>query len=163
MISPARGDKFTEIAKKARAEYTLAQEKWHRGLAELVIRSNPEFAAVASAQRNLQLAYIELRTARFEYLLQHDPSKIKLTNGLSQFTNFEWSDKDAKMLIKVDPSYEALERKVSVFRKKNDEQPDWPRFRDYFRNTLSKSKEYEMLLKEFISRTKRVEVLLQSY
>lgn len=163
MISLARGDKFTEIAKRARGEYTVVQEQWQRNLAELVIRSNSEFAGVAAAQRDLQLAYIELRTARFEYLLQHDPSRIVLTNGLSQFTNFNWSDKDTKVLVEADPSYAALERKVSVLRKINDEQPDWPRFREYFRNTLSKSKEYEVLLKEFISRTKQVEVLLQSY
>ncbi len=159
----ASGDRFTDNAKKARAEYTVAQEKWQRGLAELVIRSNPEFAAVASAQRNLQLAYIETRTARFEYLLQHDPSKITLTNGLSQFTNFEWSDHDTEVLIKADPSYAALERKVSALRKKNDEQPDWPEFRKYFRNTLSKSNEYQDLLKEFVSRTKEIEAWLRSY
>jgi hypothetical protein len=159
----AGGDRFTEIAKKARAEYTLAQEKWQRGLAELVIRKNPEFAAVASAQRDLQFAYIEARTARFAYLLKHDPSRIVLTKGLSTFSNFEWSDNDTKALIEADPSYAALEGKVSALRKKNDEQPDWPRFREYFRNTLSKSKEYQVLLKEFMSRTKQVEGLLQSY
>ncbi len=159
----AGGDRFTDIAKKARAEYTVAQEEWQRSLAELVIRTHPEFAAVASAQRDLQLAYIELRTARFEYLLEHDPSRIVLTDGLSKFTNFEWSDHDTETLIEADPSYAALERKVSALRKKNDEQTDWPEFRKYFRNTLSKSNEYQDLLKEFVSRTKEVEVLLQSY
>lgn len=159
----ASGDRFTEIAKKAQAEYTLAQEEWQRSLAELVIRSNPEFTAVASAQRDLQLAYIEARTARFEYLLEHDPSRIVLTDGLSKFTNFEWSDHDSKALIEADPSYAALERKVSALRKKNDEQPDWPEFRKYFRNTLSNSNEYQDLFKDFVSRTKQVEALLESY
>ena len=159
----ASGDRFTDIAKKARAEYRVAQEEWQRGLAELVIRTYPEFAAVASAQRDLQLTYIETRTARFEYLLEHDPSRIVLTDGLSKFTNFEWSDHDTEALIEADPSYAALERKVSALRKKNDEQPDWPEFRKYFRNTLSKSNEYQDLLKEFVSRTKEIEALLQSY
>lgn len=157
------GDRFIELAKKAQTEYALAQEEWQRGLAELVIRARPEFTAVASAQRDLQLAYIALATARFDYLLQHDPSRIVLTNGLSQFSNFEWSEKDTKILIEADPSYAALERKVSELRRKNDEQPDWARFREYFRTTLSRSNEYQVLLKEFMSRTKQVEALLQSY
>jgi hypothetical protein len=67
------------------------------------------------------------------------------------------------VLIKADPSYAALERKVSALRKKNDEQTDWPEFRKYFRNTLSKSNEYQDLLKEFVSRTKEIEAWLQSY
>jgi hypothetical protein len=159
----ASGDRFTDNAKKARAEYTVAQEKWQRSLAELVIRTHPEFTTVASAQRDLQLAYIELRTARFEYLLEHDPSRIVLTDGLSKFTNFEWSDSDTEVLIEADPSYAALERKVSVLRKENDEQPDWPEFRKYFRNTLLQSNEYQGLLKEFMSRMEEVEALLQSY
>ena len=159
----ANGDRFTELAKKAQTEYSLAQEEWQRGLAELVIRTNPEFTAVASAQRDLQLASIALRTARFDYLLQHEPSRIVLTNGLSQFSNFNWSDDDSRALIELDPSYAALERKVSESRRKNDAQPDWARFREYFRNTLSHSNEYQVLLKEFMSRTKQVEALLQLY
>ncbi len=159
----ASGDRFTELAKKAQMEYSLAQEKWQRGLAELVIRTNPEFTAVASAQRDLQLASIALRTARFDYVLRHDPSRIVLTNGLSQFSNFEWSDDDSRALIEVDPSYAALERNVSELRRKNDEQPDWAIFREYFRNTLSQSHDYQILLQEFMSRTKQVEALLQLY
>ncbi len=50
-----------------------------------------------------------------------------------------------------------------MLRKENDEQPDWPEFRKYFRNTLSKSNEYQNLLKEFLSRTKEIEAVLQSY
>ena len=159
----ASEDRFTEIAKKARTEYTLAQKEWQRGVAELVARTHPEFAAVASAQRNLQLAYIEARTAQFEYLLEHDPSRIVLTHGLSSFTNFEWSEDDSKALIEADPSYAALERKVSELRRKNDQQSDWPTFRKFFRYELVKSNEYQLLLKEFMSRTRQVEALLESY
>jgi len=161
--SAASGDRFTDIAQKAHTQYTSAQEEWQRGLAALVIRTHPEFAAVALAQRNLQLAYIETRTARFDYLLEHDPSRIMLANGLSRFSNFEWSDDDNKALMDADPSYAALERRVAGLRSKSDQQPDWPRFREFFRKTLSKSHEYQVLLTELLSRTKQVEALLQSY
>ena len=105
-------------------------------------------------------SFDKLRTARFEYLLANDPSRIVLTKGLSRFTNFAWSDEDTQTLRQVDPGYAALEAKIAALRKPNDDQPDWPSFREYFRNTVVKSEEYEALLSEFTEKQKTVEALL---
>ena len=141
VISQASADDLAETAGKIQAAYTSAQLEWHRGLAELVIEKRPDFEAVATAQRNLQAAYLELRTARFERLLAENPSRIVLTRGLPGFTNFIWSDEDTQTLREADPSYAALEAEVAALRKRSDDQPDWPSFREYFRDTLVKSKE----------------------
>ena len=163
MITIVNADTPDEIAKRARREYATAQARWQYDLAELVIRTHPVFETTAIAQRDLQLAYIEQQAVRFEYLLDHNPSRIALTEGLSAFANFEWSDEDNKALIETDPSYAELEKRVSELRKKNDEQADWPQFREYFRDTLSKTKEYERLLNEFAQKQKEVEDMLQEY
>ncbi len=160
VISPATTADFDETARKAQAAYAAAQLEWQRGLAELVIGKRPDFEAVATAQRDLQVAYLDRRTSQFEYLLADDPSRIVLTKGLSRFTNHTWSDEDTQTLRVADPGYAALEAKVAALRKRNDDQRDWPSFREYFRNTLVKSQEYQALLSEFMEKQKAVEALL---
>ena len=125
-----------------------------------MIGKRPDFEAVATAQRDLQVAYLDRRTSQFEYLLADDPSRIVLTKGLSRFTNYTWSDEDTQTLRVADPGYAALEAKVAALRKRNDDQRDWPSFREYFRNTLVKSQEYQALLSEFMEKQKAVEALL---
>ena len=82
------------------------------------------------------------------------------TWGGAQFINYAWSDEDRQTIREADPGYAALEVKVAALRKRNDDQREWPSFRDYFRNTLLKSKEYQALLSEFMEKKKAVEALL---
>ncbi len=155
-----KAEDFAETARKAHAVYTTAQVEWQCGLAELVIENRPEFEVVARAQRDLQPAYIEIKTAQFAYLLANNPSRIVLNNGLYQFSNFSWSDEDTQTLGEADPGYAALEKKVVELRKRNDDQPDWPSFREYFRNTLAQSERYQSLFSEFRKSQETVEALL---
>ena len=159
-LTPAGADDLTEAARTVRATYTASQIEWQRGLAELVIRMRPDFEDVATLQRDLQLAYVELGTARFESLLEEDPSRIVLTGGLSAFANFRWSEEDTEILMADDASYAALEKKVAALRKRNDDHPSWPSFREYFRNSLSKTREYQALLGRFMEKQKAVVELL---
>ncbi|MCP5111850.1 MAG: hypothetical protein GY953_13550 [bacterium] len=159
-ITLAGADDLAETARKVRAAYAAAQVEWQRGLAGLVIEKRAEFEAVATAQRDLQLGYVELSTARFEYLVEQHPSRIVLTKGLSAFANFAWSEEDTKTLTAADSSYAALERKVAALRKRNDDHPSWPSFREYFRTDLAKSSEYQALLSEFMEKQKAVGALL---
>ena len=96
VISPATAADFAETARKAQAAYAAAQREWQIGLAALAVEQRPEFEAIAKAQRDLQVAYIERRTSRFEYLMAEDPSRIVLTEGLSPFINFDWTDEDTR-------------------------------------------------------------------
>ena len=90
VISPATAADFAETARKAQAAYAAAQREWQIGLAELAVEQVPEFEAIAKAQRDLQVAYIERGTSRFEYLMVEDPSRIVLTEGLSPFINYHY-------------------------------------------------------------------------
>ena len=139
VISPATAADLAETARKAQAAYAAAQREWQIGLAELAVEQRPEFEAIAKAQRDLQVAYLERGTSKFEYLMAEDPSRIVLTEGLSQFINYDWSDEDTQTLREADPGYAALDVKVAALRKSNDDQRDWGSFREYFRNTLLKS------------------------
>ena len=91
VISPATAADFAETARKAQAAYAAAQREWQIGLAALAVEQRPEFEAIAKAQRDLQVAYIERRTSRFEYLMAEDPSRIVLTEGLFHYINSAWS------------------------------------------------------------------------
>ena len=164
VISPATAADFAETARKAQAAYAAAQREWQIGLAELAVEQRPEFEAIAKAQRDLQVAYLERGTSKFEYLMAEDhPSRIVLTEGLSQFINYDWSDEDTQTLREADPGYAALDVKVAALRKSNDDQRDWGSFREYFRNTLLKSKEYQALYSAFMEKQKAVEALLDAY
>ena len=160
---PADADSFHEIADQARVKYAAAQQKWQNGVCNLTARMNPAFREIAWAQRDLQLATIEERTARFRYLLAHDPHRIVLTNGIPQFANFEWTDSDAQALAESDPSYVALHSRVEAYEKRNNAQAGWQEFRAWCRETLSKSKEHKTLLSDFMAKQKEVEALLQQY
>lgn len=159
----ASADSFHDIATQARTKYAAAQESWQRGLVELVTRTAPNFREIATVERDLQLAYIEQSTARFRYLLEHDSQRIILTNGVSQFANFDWSDKDTKTLLDSDLAYPQLQKKILELQKKNDAEPDWTKFRAWFRDTLSKSEDYKTLLSDFQAKQKAVEDLLGRY
>ena len=163
VISPATAADFAETARKAQAAYAAAQREWQIGLAALAVEQRPEFEAIAKAQRDLQVAYLERGTSRFEYLMAEDPSRIVLTEGLSPFINYDWSDEDTQTLREADPGYAALDVKVAALRKSNDDQRDWESFREYFHNTLLKSKEYQALFSAFMEKQKAVEALLDAY
>ena len=159
----ARADSFHDIAVHARAKYAAAQERWQRDLAELVKRANPNFEEIAFIQRDLQLAYVEQGNVRFRYLLDHDFHRIILINGVSQFSNFGWTDADSKALSVSAPTYVQLQKRIEVLKKKNDEESDWPKFREWFRDELSKSGDYKTLLSNFQAEQKAVEDLLGKY
>ena len=160
---PCSADVFRAVATKARTEYAAAQVQWQNDVAELVTRTSPEFTDIASIQRALQLASIEERTRQFRFLLEHDPQRLTVTNGSPQFMNFEWTDENAKALIEADPSYATLQKKISILREKNDQQPDWPKFRTWYREVLSKSKDYETILRQFMVKQTEVEAWFQQY
>ncbi len=159
VISPATAADFAETARKAQAAYAAAQREWQIGLAELAVEQRPEFEAIAKVQRDLQVAYLERGTSKFEYLMAEDPSRIVITEGLSQFINYDWSDEDTQTLREADPGYAALDVKVAALRKSNDDQRDW----GSFRNTLLKSKEYQAHYSAFMEKQKAVEALLDAY
>lgn len=159
----ASADSFYDIATQARTKYAAAQEGWQRGLVELVMQISPNFQEIATVQRDLQLAYIEQNTVRFRYLLEHDSNRIILTNGVSQFVNFEWSDKDTKALIESNPKYVQLQKQIVELEKKNNQELDWPKFRTWFRDALSKSGDYKTLLSDLQTKRKEVEDTLGKY
>lgn len=154
---------FHDIATQSRAKFAAAQAGWQRGLAELVIRARPDFRTIASVQRDLQVAYVEQGTVRFRYLLEHDPNRVILTNGVSGLANFAWTDSDTQSLAKVDPSYLLLQKRIATLEKQNDQEPDWPKFRAWFRETFSRNSDYQALLTDFQARQKEVEELLGKY
>jgi len=152
---------FRDVATKARTEYVAAKVKLQADLADLITRMEPAFEPIATAERDFQLALIQQRTAQFNFLLDHDPNQILLTNGLSKFANFDWTADNGKALERADPDYAAFTQRIVALKQKNGNQSDWLKFRAWFRDTLSKNKEYETIMNDFMAKQKDVEIVLK--
>ena len=162
LIPPVYAQRAGEAIRRVRASYAAAQRGWQQGLAALIIEGRPAFEAVATRQRDLQLALIELRTARLDYLVDREPSRLVVAEGLSRLMNFAWSDADTEAFLRADPRHAALEERVRDLRRLNDEHPDWPALRQYFRTDLMQTEQYQSLLRDFTEQQETVSAMLEN-
>ena len=161
LMTPAHAQGAGEAIRRVRASYAGAQLEWQQGLAALIIQGRPALEAVATRQKDLQLALIELRTARLDYLLDREPSRLVVTQGLPALMNFTWSDADTEAFVRADSRHAALEERVTDLRRLNDEHPDWPALRQYFRTDLTQSPGYQSLLRDFTEQQEIVLAMLE--
>lgn len=153
-------DAFADCVRDAASEDMAAKTDFQRQLRDLIVRQRPEFEALATVNMELQTLFAEVRRAKFDYLLEHDPGRIDTANGLSKFSNFPWTDEDTALFKEDSVSYRDLESRLATLRKRNDSHPDWPQMREYFRSNLSQSAEFASVLARFQSRENDVETVV---
>jgi hypothetical protein len=129
-------------ARETMASYLAAQRHWQDNLAELIIKERQEFSVIAAAQRDHQHALIELKRARFDYLLKHHPERLN-KGELGRFSNFTWTESDSQAAKAVDPAYLVREQDVTRTRSINDGQPNWDDFRKYFQTEFAQSEAFK--------------------
>lgn len=151
IVGPVRADAFADCVRKAASKALKAKTAFQRDMRDLIVEKRPEFMSVANVNMELQILLAERRRAMFEYLLEHDVSRIDTTNGFGQFSNFGWSDEDTQRFAKKSKSNRELERRISTLQGKNNEQPDWPKMREHFRSKLSQSLRFKALMDRFRS------------
>jgi hypothetical protein len=134
-----------------------AKTAFQRDLRDLIARNRPEFESLATVSMELQFLLAEARLAKVDYLLRHDANRIDTTKGLARFSNFEWSEADSAKLITEDSSFAELESRISTLRERNDNDPDWPQLRAYFRAELGQSPDFKAIMARFQSRQSDVE------
>ena len=120
----------------------VAKVQFQRDLRNLVVQNRPEFEALANVSMELQILFAEARRKKFDHLLKHDPDRIDTANGLGRFSNFAWSDEDAKNFMAESASYRKLEERITRLEEQNNGHPDWPKIRAYFRAELTQSPEF---------------------
>lgn len=142
----ARGDAFADCIREAASVNLAARTEFQRDLRNLVVEQKPELTTLATINRNLQIRLAEARFAKYGFLLEHARERINTKNGLSGFSNFEWSDEDTEKFKNESDSYRALETEIAALRAQNDGHPDWPELREHFRSYLNSSEEFEDLM-----------------
>ncbi len=149
---PASADAFADCVRDAASQDLAAKTAFQRDLRDLIVEQRGEFAAVATVNRDLQIAFAEARRARFDYLLAHDPDRIDTANGLSRFSNFDWSEADSNNFMAESESYRDLEQRIARLEERNNGHPDWPKLREYFHAELTRSPAFSSVMAHFQGR-----------
>lgn len=145
-------DAFADCVRDAASEDLAAKTDFQRELRDLLVQQRPEFESLATVNMELQTQYAEVRRAKFDYLLEHDPGRVDAANGLSKFTNFGWSDGDKALFMEESGSYRDLEARLSELRLQNNRHADWPKMRAYVRSELSQHPDFTSLVAGFQTR-----------
>ncbi len=157
----AWGQNLADCVRDTASADLVAKTDFQREMRDLVVQSRPEFEALATVNRDLQTLLAEAWRAKVDYLLAHEPDRIDTTNGLARFSNFEWPDEDAANFKKESRSYRQLEIRISSLKEQNNDHPDWPELREYFRVELSQSADFKALMERFQNQQSNVETAIE--
>jgi len=108
---PRNGPRTAGDLRKAYSRYTAANREWLSAFRDLAIEMAPHLAAAARLRFSLQLAYLDRRDSRFEYLLHTVPERLRSNGGLSEFVSSIdrcWSAEDDVALHRLRPDYQEL-------------------------------------------------------
>jgi len=151
---------FADCVRDAASKDLMAKREFQRDLRDLIVQNRLEFEALATVNMELQILLAEARRAMFDYLIVNDPDRIDTTNGLVQFSNFDWFDEDSAKLMEESASYRELENQIALVQEQNNKHPDWPKLREYFRSDLDQSPNFKALMVRLQSRRSEVESLI---
>ena len=160
LIAPVQAADFAECAQDIANKDFIAKQAFQTELRDMIVGPRPDFKELADINMDLQIAYAEFRKAKLVYLLEHDPERIKITGGLSKFSNFDWSEKDQRKFVQANGAHALLAEKVEKLKKANNSHPDWGKMRGYMRGVLSKKPEFEKLMSNFFADQKMLGDLL---
>jgi hypothetical protein len=90
-------------------QYVIAQNRLYYELFELCSHRWPDLPNSLALQRDQQLASIAIRDLKFRHLLEHDPARLRVDEGLAGLAGFEWTEADTEALRKAHPEYTQLE------------------------------------------------------
>jgi hypothetical protein len=107
-------------------DYVAAEKRLQFDLSKLISDKRPELGGVARLQRDQHFATIEMRNMKFQYLLENDPERLVLDEGLSELANLEWTEEDAEALRASNPDFAVLERWVKINGERLSEHPKLP-------------------------------------
>ena len=116
-VTATAGDTTDDI-RTMWARYMQAEQAWQQTLEQMVVSSHPELKEISALNRKMQERFLEVRKHRFDYLLQHDPQRITVSQDVNEFSNFFWTSLDDQALAEQDPGYARLLREAKQLRKR---------------------------------------------
>lgn len=136
------------------AKYAQAQEKWQRGLSQLIAETAPRYAGVAQQYMTDQLRAIEQSLLAVEYLAQREPTRLKTNMTLNNWLDIDEGDRQ-----RIASSNKRYAELLSLSKKamKWPPHPDGDGLRHLMRTEISKLPAYRKLLEAFSQSVKDVE------
>lgn len=141
------------------ALYIQAQQQLQHDLGDFLSSRRPDLKEIVLLNRDLQLTLVELRALKFAYLCREHPERIIKDQGVSRFSNFEWTDEDDSHLRSANPRYKEVAERAKALRQKNDSHPQWPALRGATQQ-LAKDADYLSIYERFEKRLEAVQRLL---
>ena len=123
-----------------------AKRTFQTDLAAFLIQQNADFTSLADQNRDLQIALAESRRANLVFLLATDPGRMVIDQGVSRFMNFDWSEQDDNAQKASDPEYQKLSDRITELKRQNIKHPDWPRVRQFFKDTLTEMPAFQQMM-----------------
>jgi len=161
-LASAQGDGFNACVREAAASDLAAKTAFQKGFFDLIVAGRPEFEALASLNRDLQLALARSHHRKFDYLLLHRREAIRTDGTLSAFRNFDWTEQDEAALRRESEDYRVLADRIAQLRGRNDGHPDWPELRAFFKAEMANGPGYRDLLTALQEDDKTVAAILES-
>ncbi len=138
------------ICLKQVADNDLANKvDFQNKMRDIIIKDRPDLEELATLQRDSQITRALRRNMQLHYLLAADPDRVVADKGLMQFRNFDWTEADQFNFLKYDNKNQELVDKVQQYDEKSESHPDWPKLREFFKDTLRSSMEYKNLATTF--------------
>ena len=100
-------------AKKAFAELVLVQEAHQKSIADFAIAREPQYTEIIKQDTTLALLEWRRRQLQFEYLIDHNPERLRLRRGREGLVSFEWTKEDSTSLVKLSEAYLHYEREIA--------------------------------------------------
>jgi hypothetical protein len=121
---PRKGPRTAGDLRDGYSRYTAANREWLSAFRDLAIETGPELAAAARLRFSLQLAYLDRRDSRFDYLLRNVPERLRSDGSLSEFVasiDQRWSAEDDIALHRLRPDYQELCAMIAAIKAKAEE------------------------------------------
>ncbi len=109
-------------AKDAFAELIKVKQAHQKSVADFAINWAPQYEEIIKLDTMLLLKQWRRRQLQFEYLIEHDPDRLRLRRGREGLVSFDWSQADSTFLAHDSPYYVQLEREIEEILPRIDEQ-----------------------------------------
>lgn len=111
-----------------------AKTRFQQDFFTAIVIARPELTELARLNRDLQIAMATSRQMKLAHLARTAPDRLVTDQGVSAFSNVNWTRGDDSALRAADPAYDRLIARIETLTAVNQQHPDWPVLRNWARN-----------------------------
>jgi hypothetical protein len=152
---------FLDCARQAFELGTAATRRRLEERGALTRESLSDLGEVSGVALAFGLAEVEREVARFRYLVESDPGRLVVDQGIDRFFRLEWTPEDDERLRARDPSYAELLERVARLRQQYTEHPSRNLLVERFHYTVEPSQANRVIENRLDEAREQVEALLE--